>query len=61
MAIDNIFTDQIKYENCSIHPLINGLSDHDAQIITINNIAVDEPINRTQSIKNLINHLLFLN
>ena len=40
-AIDNIFIDkEVKYENYSIHPLVNGLSDHDAQIIIINNITV---------------------
>ena len=37
-AIDNIFTDKVKYENYSIHPPVNGLSNHDAHIITINNI-----------------------
>jgi hypothetical protein len=35
MAIDNISIEKVKYENYSIHPLVNGLSDHDAQIITI--------------------------
>jgi len=35
MAIDNIFINKVKYENYSIHPLVNGLSDHDAQIITV--------------------------
>jgi hypothetical protein len=34
-AIDNIFIDKVKYENYSIHPLVNGLSDHNAQIITV--------------------------
>jgi predicted AAA+ superfamily ATPase len=34
-----------------MHPLINRLSDHDAHIITINNITVDEPVNKTQSIR----------
>ena len=41
----------IKYENYSIHRLVNGLSDHGAQIITINNITVDKGINKTQSIR----------
>jgi len=50
-AIDNIFIDKIKYDNYSLHPLVNGLSDHDAQIITINNITVNKLINRTQSIR----------
>jgi hypothetical protein len=51
MATDNIFIDKVKYENYSIHPLVYGLSDHDAQIITINNITVDKHINKTQSIR----------
>jgi hypothetical protein len=37
-AVDNIFIDSVKYENYSIHLLVNGLSNHDAHIITINNI-----------------------
>jgi len=36
-----------------IIPLVSGLSDHDAQIITINNITVDNHINKTQSIRKL--------
>ncbi|MCL2320499.1 MAG: hypothetical protein FWC47_00170 [Oscillospiraceae bacterium] len=31
--------------------ILNGLSDHEAQIITINNIIVDKCINKTQSIR----------
>jgi hypothetical protein len=50
-ATDNIFIDKVNYENYSIHPRLNGLSDHDAQIITINNITVDKRINKTQSIR----------
>jgi len=46
-AIDNIFIDKVKYENYSIHPLFNGLSDHDAQLIAINSITVDKRINKT--------------
>ena len=50
-AIDNIFIDKVKYENYSIHPLVNGLSDHDAQIIPINNITVNKCVGKTQSIR----------
>ena len=50
-AIDSIFIDKVKYENYSIHPLVNGLSGHDAQIITINNITLDKHINQAQSIR----------
>jgi hypothetical protein len=48
-AIDNIFIDKVKYENYSIHPLVNGLSDHDTQIITINNITVDKRIKKLKA------------
>jgi hypothetical protein len=34
-AIDNIFNDISKKEEYIIYSLINGLSDHDAQLITI--------------------------
>jgi len=51
-AIDNMFIDKVKYENYSLHPLVNGLSNHDAYIITINNITVDKRISKTQSIRN---------
>ena len=37
-AIDNIFIDTSKFDNYVILPIIHGLSDHDAQLITINNI-----------------------
>jgi hypothetical protein len=52
ITTDNI--DKVKYERYPIHPLVNGLSDHNAQIIIINNITVDKHINKTQSIKDLI-------
>ena len=50
-ATGNIFIDKVKYENYSTHPLVNGLSDHDAQIIKINNITVDIYTNKTQCIR----------
>ena len=33
--IDNIFMDSSRFEKYTIFPLINGLSDHDAQVIII--------------------------
>ena len=58
-AIDNILIDKVKYENYSIHPVVNKLSDHDAQIITINNITVDKRISRTQSIRKFNKFCIF--
>jgi hypothetical protein len=39
-AIDNIFINNIKFNNFSISPFVNGMSDHDAQIIAIHNLTV---------------------
>ena len=37
--IDNIYINTYRHD-FSVHPLINGLSDHDAQIITLSNIFI---------------------
>ena len=39
-AIDNIFIDRIKNNDYTAEPMINGLSDHDAQILVLYNINV---------------------
>lgn len=38
-ATDNIFVGSLRFSSSSTSPIINGLSDHDAQYIVINNIA----------------------
>ena len=38
--IDSIFLDNTKLTNISVHPFDNGLSDHIAQILTLDNIRV---------------------
>jgi hypothetical protein len=37
-AIDNIFRDTYKFINFTVSPLHNGLSEHDAQVLKINNV-----------------------
>jgi hypothetical protein len=39
-AIDNIFVDITRFCSSSTSPIINGLSDHDAQYLLMNNTAV---------------------
>jgi len=39
---DNIYTNTYRHD-FSVHPLINGLSDHDAQILTLSNIFISIP------------------
>jgi hypothetical protein len=55
-AIDNIFIDVFKNENYTIYPHINGLSDHDAQIINLNNLNTQGYYSETQIIRNFNNH-----
>ena len=42
-AIDNFLIDKYKNENITINPLPNGLSDHDAQVLLLNNIKILNP------------------
>jgi hypothetical protein len=44
-AIDNFFIDKHRNEIFSINSLPNGLFDHDAQILTLNNIKLLNPSN----------------
>jgi hypothetical protein len=39
-AIDNIFVDVTRLSSSSTSSIINGLSDHDAQFLMMNNLAV---------------------
>jgi exonuclease III len=52
-AIDNIFIDITRYGNYSISPIVNGLSDHDAQIITLNSISVRASTNKRMPIRKI--------
>ena len=40
MTIDNIFINTVNLNKFSVYPGINGLSDHDAQIIVLHDIAI---------------------
>jgi hypothetical protein len=39
-TVDNIFIDKIKNKDFSIGPILNGLSDHDAQIIQLHDVDI---------------------
>ena len=39
-TIDNIFINKVNLNNFTVYPCINGLSDHDAQIIVLHNIVL---------------------
>jgi hypothetical protein len=44
-AFDNIFIDNMHVGNYTLHPLINGLSDHDGQILQLRNINIRTRLN----------------
>jgi hypothetical protein len=52
-AIDNIFIDTSKMGNYSVSPIINGLSDHDAQLITILSYNSRPPSKKYRLIRNI--------
>ena len=41
--IDNIFIITLKFNNFSVYPCVNGVSDHDAQLLIIYDIITDKP------------------
>jgi exonuclease III len=53
-AINNIFTDVSKNETYTIYSHINGLLDHDAQIINLNNFYKQEYYSENKSLEILI-------
>jgi hypothetical protein len=52
-AIDNIFIDIDRKHEYSTCPIINGLSDHGAQLITLNTISLKPPLNKLWKSGNL--------
>jgi hypothetical protein len=55
-AIDNIFVDNIRFISCSTTPIINGLSDHDAQYLMINNTVSAGNLKRLKQRKRKVNN-----
>jgi len=49
--IDNIFINKFRNENYLVSPLINGLSDHDAQVLSLFNIITPDDTNEFYSYK----------
>jgi hypothetical protein len=55
-AFDNNFTEFIKMGNYSIYPIINGLSDHDAQSITLHSFNPSPPTKKCMLIRKINEH-----
>ena len=56
IAIDNIFIDTYKFINFTVSPLYNGLSDHDAKLLKINNVNLQLRNHRIYTIRNINNY-----
>jgi len=56
--IDSIFINKFKNENYSVSSLINGLSDHDAQVLSLFNIIVPDDRNEFYSYRKISEHSL---
>ena len=55
---DNIFINKFKNENYSVYSLINGLSDHDAQVLSLSDITVPDDRNELYSYREISTHSL---
>jgi len=52
-AIDNIFIDVSQFESYTITPVINGVSDHDAQLLTISTDYSYVPTHRSKTVRKI--------
>jgi hypothetical protein len=57
-AIDNIFIDTFKTGNYSVSPIINGLSDHDAQLISLHSYNSRPPSKKYRLTTNINDHTI---
>jgi hypothetical protein len=56
MAIDTIFIDNYKFTKYNVSPIYNGLSDHDAKLLTIKDINLQTVNHHSYSIRNINNY-----
>jgi len=62
-AIDNIFIDVSQFENYTVTPIINGMSDHDAQLLMISTDYSHVPLHKLKTTRKINKHTIsdFLN
>jgi hypothetical protein len=56
--IDNIFIDPSRFKEYSVIPISNGLSDHDAQLLTIRQTIFHNPGRNTLTVRKFNNYLI---
>jgi len=62
IAIDNIFIGVSEFESYTVTPILNGLSDHDAQLLLISTDYSQIPIQISKTIRKINKYLtLFIN
>jgi hypothetical protein len=52
LAIDNIYIDKTHIWSYTVCPVINGLSDHDAQVIRLENVLIHKQLSETRIVRN---------
>jgi hypothetical protein len=52
-AVDNIFLAVSHYESYAVTPIINGMSNHDTQLLTINTNNSEVPIHRSRTVSKI--------
>jgi exonuclease III len=57
-TIDNIFIDPSRFEEFSVIPISNGLSDHNAQLLTIRQKTVYDSGRNSRTIRKFYNYLI---
>ena len=58
-AIDNIFIDVSQLESYTVTPIINGMSDHDAQLLMIGTNFSHAPLHKIKTIRKINKHTIF--
>ena len=56
--IDNTFINKFKNENYSVHPIINGLSVHDGQVLSLPDIIIPDYLNEFYTYRNISKYSL---
>jgi len=56
--IDNIFINKFKNESYAVYSLINSLSDHDAQVLSLSNTILPNNRNEFYAYRKISKHLL---
>ena len=57
-AIDNMFLDKSQFENYTVIPITNGLSDHDAQLLKINTKTSHRPMSKQKTVRKFNNYTI---